>query len=365
MMKNPKEITRIQTAAILVSTIIGVGVLHLPLVAVEAGQTSAPVVTFLASCLALAAVWISTKLGMRFPRKTFVQYSEVIVGKWLSWFGSGLIIAFFAVLTALTSREFGAVVVTSVLRATPLEVTVLVMLLLAVISARLDSRSFAYIHLFYLPFMMIPVIFIVLLSLQHAYPLFLFPIFDTSAPHMLGGIFTIAALFQGSFVITTVIPEMRHPHKAMLPALMGVGIAGLLYVFVVIAVLAVFGHGETEKLLWPTLELAKATAIPTNFLERLDAMFIAVWVTAVFTTLLSSYYVTVHEMSKLFRLQDHRMLTLFLLPFVFTIAMLPSNVLNLYDIIVKVGLFGLLLTIVYPGLLLIVSIVRGLKEDSL
>jgi spore germination protein len=53
-------------------------------------------------------------------------------------------------LTALTAREFGNVVIVSVLMDTPLQVTVLAMLLLAALSTRHDIRTFAHIHLFYL-----------------------------------------------------------------------------------------------------------------------------------------------------------------------------------------------------------------------
>ena len=40
-MGDPKEITTLQTTTIIISTIIGVGVLPLPLFAVRAGETGA------------------------------------------------------------------------------------------------------------------------------------------------------------------------------------------------------------------------------------------------------------------------------------------------------------------------------------
>ena len=63
---------------------------------------------------------------------------------------------FFAFLTGLGAREFGAVVITAILRETPLEVTVIVMLLLAAVTSRNDLNTFAYIHTFYLPIIIAP-----------------------------------------------------------------------------------------------------------------------------------------------------------------------------------------------------------------
>ena len=363
-MKTKNVITVIQATAILVSTIIGVGVLPLPLFAVRAAETGAPMATVFAMGIASVGLFFITRLGMRFQRRTFIQLSERIIGKWPAAAGSLLVVAFFAVLTALAAREFGTVVVTSVLKNTPIEVTVFVMLLLATLSARADIRSFSYMHMFYLPIVLFPTIIIVVLSLKNSNLLYLLPIYGNHRPDLIGGVMTIGALFQGFFVMTVVIPYMRKPGKAWIASIAGIVIAGGLYLLAVVAVVAVFGPMETQNLLWPTLELAKTTALPANVLERLDAAFLSVWVTAVFTTLLSSYFITVHAMSDLLRLQDHKMFTFFFLPIVFWIAMVPTNVFQLYEIIEIVGRIGLLLTIVYPGLLLLIAKLRGLREEA-
>lgn len=353
-----RQITVIQAAAILISTIIGVGVLPLPLFAVRAADSGAPLVTFLGMMVAFVGLVFITVLGMRFPNKSIIQYSEDILGKWFAWLGSAFIIVFFAVLTSLAAREFGEVVVTSVLKTTPVEVTVIVMLLLAAISTRNDTTTFAYIHHFYFPLLLFPALLIVALSLKNGDVINLQPIWGNEPNGMMKGIFTIAALFQGSFIMTLVIPSMRRPERAMVASVFGMLIAGGLYVILVVAAVSVFGAEEVKQLLWPTLELAKATSLPANILERLDAAFLAVWVTAVFTTLLSSYFLTIQAINHLFRLRDHKIFSLFILPFVFVMAMLPQNIVQMYEIIETVGRIGLYLTIGYPGMLLLISIFR-------
>ncbi|MFC5653512.1 endospore germination permease [Paenibacillus solisilvae] len=362
-MENPRQITTIQSAAILVSTIIGVGVLPLPLFAVRAGDAGAPLVTLLGMIVGFVGLALISVLGMRFPNQSIIQYSEDIIGKWLAAIGSLFIIAFFAVLTSLAAREFGEVVVTSVLKKTPLEVTVVVMLLLAAVSTRNNLTTFAYMHLFYFPFLIGPAILIVALSLKNADSINLLPIWGNNPQHMLPGILTVASLFQGSFILTIVIPAMSRPDKAMKASIGGMLIAGGLYVVIVVAAVGVFGAEEIKNLLWPTLELAKATSLPANVLERLDAAFLAVWVTAVFTTLFSSYYLTIRAICNLFRLKDQNMFSFFLLPIVFIMAMLPQNILQMYAIIEDVGRIGLFITIGYPGLLFILSLIRGKRGD--
>lgn len=362
-MEYPRQITLIQAAGILISTIIGVGVLSLPLFAVRAADAGAPLVTLLAIFLSSVGLALIAVLGKRFPNKTIVQYSEDIIGKWPARIGSILIISFFAVLTALAAREFGEVVITAVLKRTPLEVTVIVMLLLAAVPTRGGMTTFAYIHHFYLPVIVGPALLIVALSLKNAEVLNLQPIWGNEPGGMLQGVLTVAALFQGFFILTIVIPAMRSPGKVLKASFWGIFIAGGLYFLIVVATVSVFGSEETKFLLWPTLELAKTTSLPANILERLDAAFLAIWVTAVFTTLFSSYFLTIHSMSKLFRLRDHKLFALFLLPFVFLLAMLPQNILQMYEIIQIIGRYGLVITIGYPFVLWMIAVIRNKRGD--
>lgn len=361
-MEHPRQITVIQAAIILISTIIGVGVLALSLFAVRAADSGAPLVTFLGLLLGLAGLWLLTKLGMRFPEQTIIEYSKELIGKWTAGVFSVLIIAFFALITALAAREFGEVVVTSVLMKTPLEVTVIVMLLLAAVSSRADITTFTYFHHFYFPVIVFPGILIVVLSLKNAHIVNLLPIWGNEPSGMAAGVLTMAALFQGSFVMTIVIPAMRRPEKAMISSYIGMAISGALYVLIVIATVGVFGAEEIKKLVWPTLELAKTTSLPANILERLDGAFLAVWVTAVFTTLLSSYYLAIYCTSQLLHLKDHKIFTFFLVPFIYVIAMFPQNLLQMYEIIQVVGRWGLIFTVAYPLVLFVVAIIRKKKS---
>ncbi|MBS4214343.1 GerAB/ArcD/ProY family transporter [Neobacillus rhizophilus] len=363
---DTRHITTTQAAAILISTIIGVGVLPLPLFAVQAGGTGAPLVTFLGMVLGAIGLFILTFLGIRHPQKTIITYSEDIIGKWFGRFCSLFVILFFFILTGLAAREFGEVVVAGVLQETPLEVTVIVMLLLACISCRNNINVFSYIHSFYLPMILAPVLIVVALSLKNANLLYLRPIIGTNLPHMFLGTLTISALFQGSFIVTMIIPSMKNPKKAIKASLWGISISGGLYLLLVIATVSVFGTEEMKQIFWPTLELARTTAVPGNVLQRLDVIFLAVWVTAVFTTLFSSYYFTIHSIKQLLNLPDQRMLSCFIFPFIFISAMLPQNLLQMYEFIKFVGRVGLLITIVYPGLLLTIDFFknRGLKGSA-
>jgi spore germination protein len=363
-MEFPRQITVIQAAAILISSIIGVGVLEFPRVAVEAAGPGAPLATALGFIIAFFNIAILVLVGMRFPNQSIIGYGEEILGKWPGRIGISLIVLYFIALTGLNAREFGEVVVTGVLKRTPLEATVIIMLLLAMLPTRNDSATFAYIHLFYLPFIIAPGLMIVILSLKNASFNNLLPIWGNPSRYFLTNVFAIAALFQTSFILSILMPLMRRPQKAMIAAIWGMSVAGGIYILIVVAAVAVFGSEEIRQLIWPTLELARTTSLPANVLERLDALFLIVWVTAVFTTLYTAYYLTIHAAAEMFRLRDHRMLSSFLLPFIFLAAMLPKDIILEYRIIRAAAVSGLLVTGAYPLLLLIVAVIRRKRGES-
>jgi spore germination protein len=362
-MDYPRQITVIQAAIIIFSTIIGVGVLAIPLFAVRSADTGGPLVTLLGIFIASLGLCFISLLGMRFPNKSIIEYSEDIIGKWLARVFSCIIILFLTVITALASREFGDIVITAILPKTPLEVTVIVMLLLAAIYSRADITIFAYIHHFYFPVLLFPGLIIVVLSLKNATVINLLPIWGNEHHGVALGILTMASLFQGFFVMTIVIPAMRRPEKAMIASAAGIFMAGGLYLLIVIAAVAVFGSEEIKKLIWPTLELAKTTSLPGNLLERFDGAFLIIWVIAVFTTIYATYYQTIRSINQLFRVGDQKRFSFFVLPFIFVIAMLPQNVLQLYQIIETVGSWGLVITVAYPFVLLVVAIIRKKKME--
>ena len=363
-MADSKEVTTVQAATILISTIIGVGVLPLPLFAVRAGEKGAPFITLLGITIAAFGLFIVTKLGIRYSDKSIITYSEEILGKWLGRFFSLFVIMFFAILTALAAREFGAVVITAVLLETPLEVTVLVMLLLAAISARNTMNTFAYIHNFYIPIILAPVLIIVALSLKNANFLNVRPFLSSNIEDSFFGALTIAALFQGSFIMTLIIPSMKNPKSAMKASWWAIFISGGLYLLLVLATVAIFGVEEIKRLYWPTLELARTTSLPGNVLQRLDVIFISVWVIAVFTTIFATYFLTIHSVKQLFRLQDHKMLAYFMLPFIFILAMVPQNIVQLYDVIKVAGRAGLLVTIIYPAVLFMIDVLKSKRRKK-
>lgn len=367
-MQKPRSVTLLQATWSVAATIIGVGILAFPRITVEYASTGAPLAAIAATIGIICFGLILAYLGKEYPEKTMFEYADLVIGKWIAGIFLLPIGLYYLVLAGLTAREFGEVVVTSVLQRTPLEVTVIIMLFLAASAARSDAGVLARILTFYMPFVYFPALVIVMLTLKSSQlsnirPLLSF-MHETNWMQLGHAMLVVMALFQNYLLIGLLTPFMYRPNLAWKSASMGIGVAGLLYVIIMYATLSVFGTEEIKNLLWPTLELAKTAAFPAFFVERLDPIFIAVWVTAVFTSILSFYYVSIQGFAHLFRFKNHKIWTTILFPIIFILAMQPPNVIEMYQIVERVGIAGLYLTLGYPAVLVVFHLVKKRRKKQ-
>lgn len=361
-----RTVTMLQFAMSLGTTIIGVGILAFPRITVGLVGTGAPLATISAVLLMVLCGLGLAYLGSKYPNDTMFEYADRLLGKWVARALLIGIILYFMELAALAAREFGEVVVTSVLQRTPLEVTTLIMIFLAATAARTSVAVFTRILTFYMPLVYFPVVIIVALTLKSAETIHIFPIFgfyrETSVNQMVEAVLVVAALFQNYIIIGLLIPYMYRPNQAWKSAIIGIGAAGVIYIIIIYSTLAVFGVEEIKKLLWPTLELAKTAAFPLLFLERMDPIFLAVWVTAVFTAILASYFVMVKGLAHLFGFENHRVFVLLAIPLIYMLSIQPANIFIVYTTVKQVGISGLVLTIGYPLILLVLHAFRRVKR---
>lgn len=368
-MEKPKSVTETQLTMSIGTSIIGVGILAFPRITVEYVKTGAPLSTMLAMLVMVMGGLILSYLGNQYRNQTIFEYADQLVGKGMNTVCLLLVSAYFIELTALASREFGEVVVTSVLPRTPLTVTVFVMVLLATIACRTDMAVFARILTFYMPFVYFPAIVIVVLSLKSAHVTNIMPMWalfhDQKLQNVFLSVMVVAALFTNYMIVGLLIPFMYRPSKAMLSTVIGISFAGMLYVILMYATLSVFGIEEIQNLLWPTLELAKTAALPAFFIERIDPIFLAVWVTAVFSAIFAAYYLAVHALSHMLRFSNHRSLSILLLPIILLLAIQPPNIVAMYQTIKVAGMIGLFIGLGYPMLLFVVHLIRNALKSGM
>lgn len=364
-MKNQStDITPLQLACILVNSSIGVSVLSLPRWGAAFAGTGGVLATLIALLMFLSLLILLTLLLRHYPQQNLIELANKLIGKKLS-FIFGLVISIqFVVLTSLVVREFGEVMTTTLLRETPIKVTIFVMLATVAISTRNQLEVFGYMHFHYILFILLPGIFLIITALPEAEFQRMLPLLgnDPSLTSMMTGSINILALpfFQiGLFTLILAIPKMKNPKKALKGSFIGWAVSLTMIMLITTITYAVFGTEQLLEEVWPVLALARKVQAPLQTFQRLDLFFVIFWVITGFTTILSGYLISIHTLSSIFHLKSHRTLAYWFIPVFCFVSFIPENHVQLYDWMPVIGTYSLLLTAGYPLLLCAVSLFKN------
>ncbi|WP_419885969.1 GerAB/ArcD/ProY family transporter [Paenibacillus sp. B-A-8] len=359
-MNRNRPITTIQVMAVIISTIIGIGILSIPRYMAEAGDSGAPLVTASGVPVAFLGCWFTAVVCRKFPNETLFVFSRRLLGTWLADIFSMLISLFFAFSAGITMRQFGEVCIAVVFKKTPIEAVILLMLLLVALSIRRNIVKFTYVHVFYLPFILLSVIAIILVAMRNVDVLNLLPLTGnhTTLSSFSKGTITSATLYQGTFVITLLVPLMKKPQQALKAGIIALGFIGFIYIMIVWVTLGMFGAQESKILSYPTLEAARSISIGAGLLERFDALFIIIWVISIFTTIFTNYYIAAYSLQQVLRHKDRRLISSFLFPLIFIFSLFPRNIFQVNTFASITGIFGLVFLTIYPLLLWLASLIR-------
>ncbi|MDQ0233459.1 GerAB/ArcD/ProY family transporter [Metabacillus malikii] len=367
-MNEPRQITTFQTAAIVINSTIGISLLALPRIASEKTGTGSLIVVLMAILYLLISVLILANLSRRFPGENFLTYSKLLVGKHISRVMLFFFICIFFINTSIVLREFGEVMRTTLMQETPISVTLLFMLYVIAMSARNNITTISFMHTYYLPFIIGPLIILVIIAYRDIEWIHVKPLLgnDTTFMDFLSGsvtIFGLPFIQIGMFIIVIIAPHMLKPSKSLKGALWGAVISGMMIVLATFITLAVFGAEEMKKSLWPVLVLTRMTELPSSILERLDIVFLVVWIISAFTTLLSGYLITIELSSQLFNFRSHRSIALLAIPVVYVLSIIPKNIIHLSEIMVNFAKWSIVLTVGYPLFLSLIALWRKKGDD--
>jgi len=358
-----KQITTFQCMAIVVNSTIGISILALPRVASEKVGAGAFFVTCIGMVIAVSSFLLVALVSKKLSSQTVIKFGQSLLSKLIGkCFGLFLIVYFFIV-TSLVIREFGEVLNTSLLNETPIIATVLSMILLVAVATRNDMTTIAYMHTYYLPFIVMPILLMVILAIQDIDPRHMKPFLGNNTTFMdfLHGGLRISGLpfiHIGLFIIPIIAPYMLDTKKVFKGSLWGAGIATFMILLATGATVAVFGSEEIRYSLWPMLVLTRMTELPMAMLDRLDVVFLIVWIISAFTTILSGYLISITLASEWLGLRSHRVLSYITVPVFLGLSLFPDHIIHVYELIEIIGKWGLLLIVGYSLFLFLFSSIR-------
>jgi spore germination protein len=365
MILSPKDrITTPQAAVIISCQILAAGILTLPRTSVEKVKTPDVWITvFLGGLIAMIAGVIMVKLSQQFPEKTFYQYSQEIVGKWMGGFLSLFIVVYFFSLSAFEVRTLAEVTEYFLLEGTPSWAVIMPFMWVGLYLILAGINPIARLFEIIFPITVILFLLVALMSFKLFEIDNLRPVLGLGIMPVLKGIKTTALAFIGSEIMLFLTVYMKQPNKAVKAVLVGVSIPLVFYMITVVMVIGALSVDGVVTRTWPTIDLMRSFEIPGLIFERFESLLLVVWIMQIFSTFTITYYAAALGLAQLFKKNIYPFMY-GLLPVIYIIATVPKTINDLFKLGDMIGNVALYLFGLLPLLLLIVSRLKMGKHET-
>lgn len=369
-----QPISLYQSFALIVGTVVGVGVLGFQRGVVKEVGPNGVWTILIGGLIVVGEVFLITWVMQQFPHKNVVQLSGDLLGKRGSLrLGKVLSLPILLALsvywlsgTAIVARIFGEVLISAIFPRTPMEVIIGILIGSVVIVASQKPQLIARFCEFLLPFLILPGGIIVVTLFQGMEWENFLPLGQVSWNQVVRGLITSSFSFSGFSVIFMYMGDYQQPQKAMGAHLLATLTVIIGYWFTLVASIGMFGREELAFLMWPTLDLAKQVQIPGQILTRLEAPILSIWVVAVFTTMVSLLGALVNLGINYFDLKEHqrKWVAWGAAPVLFWLAFRPSDLQEVFRWNDWAGVYALITTTSVVLILLGAAWVRSRKRGE-
>jgi spore germination protein KB len=227
------------------------------------------------SVITIPFVILITELSLKFPRKTIIEYSQILLGPVIGRL-LGLIILWFFVDTSVNiTRVLGEGYVIAIMPETPILSFMIMLAFMSCYAARsgLEVVSRLGEDVFYI------LVFVLLLTYALPYNAMRFenlmPVLARGVPNLVSPVVASLGYYSQYLIIGMIVPYLDKPEEATKYAVYAVLITGALMALAALAMVAVFGPTANSWTL-PLFSLARMISLG-EFFERIEAGVMAAW----------------------------------------------------------------------------------------
>lgn len=271
-----------QLQILLILNIFGTGVLTLPRRAAQYANQDGYISVLISVFFAALLIFIITTAAGKFPEKNFYEYCGKLLSRPVAFALSVGFVLKLIVNLALELRFFGEIVRQTLLETTPFWAVALLILTIGGYAASKGYETRARLGEMLVIFVFLPIMFVFAVAGFKADFQNIMPILQTPPKGLLRGAFYAGMSFTGIELCLLAFPYLSTPQKARGGAVTAVIAIGILMTIITLLTIAGLGSADTEKQLFPMLQMMDNIEIPGSLLERQKAFIMSFWIISAF-----------------------------------------------------------------------------------
>lgn len=302
------KISAFQLALMMNPTIFATALLLVPAITAKHAEQDLWLSPIWAAISGLLTVYISCKLNKFYPEKSLIQYSEQILGKIAGKILGLIFLLYFLHLNGIIVREYGEFVVGTFLNTTPMNVVMGSMLLVCALAVYGGIEAIGRSSQIIVPVVSLLFLVMTLLLVKDLDPKKLLPVMENGIMPSFMGSIVPSAWFSEFILMAFVLPLLKDSGKAMKWGVLSVLSVMFLLVITNLSTYMLLGK-LTIKDTYPVMVAVRYISI-ADFLEHLEAIVMAIWVSGTFIKISMFYYSTVLGIAQWLSLSDYRPIVL-------------------------------------------------------
>nr|WP_066399275.1 endospore germination permease [Cytobacillus eiseniae] len=282
---------------------MGVGVLTLPRELAENSGTDGWIAIIICWFLSIAASLVIIQIMKKYPNGTILDLLSHYFGKWIGKASHVIFALYFALLANVIFIREALFIQAWILPRTEIYIFILLLSIPSYLIVRKDISILGrYSELIF--FMTLWIIIIYFIPLKHANWLHLLPLVKEGWEPILNTVKTSIFSFIGFEIAFFLYPFLQRKEKASMGIVIANTISLLAFLMITIGAFVFYSPDEITQYKEPTINILKV--VEFQFIERLEIVFLSIYLFVISTTVLPLMFMTVFCTSQLAGKQDHK-----------------------------------------------------------
>lgn len=302
-MIRENNVTPVQLFILVVQTEIGVSILSLPTTIYRKANTDGWISMLIAGLITQILIIVIWLLNKRFQESTIFTFTHKIIGKWIGTLINIGYIVYFCATGSLILILFTRMITTWVLPRTPFWIIMILLVATGIDMARSNLRVLARFCTFNFIFLGIFLV-LILYTFKDAQYIYLLPIGHAGIFNILKGTKQATVSVLGFEMILVIYPFVQGTATQKLKAATSANLfVTFFYTLTMVSVYMYFSPTLIPLLPEPVLYILKAFTF--TIIERVDLLFISLWIIIVAASFMTYLYLAAVGFSELFHQKKH------------------------------------------------------------
>lgn len=362
---NNTKIGTVSAIFLIITIMINHIILNIPKIILQEENSTSLLNIVYISILAILLTLLICKLFKKFPGSDILDISNFLFGKWFKFLVGLLFIIYLLSTSSVILRDFSEGLKIIYFKRTQIYFLLALFLLVTAFINMSGEKSIIRSNLLILPIVLISIIFIFLANIKNFVPQRIFPLLgDGINSSFITGTSNLFA-FSCLFLIYFIPPYLKDTSKFKKVALTSIVISAIYLILCIFSLICMFSFITKENELMPIYLASRYIEFGT-FFQRVDAIFLLIWILEVGLYLNIIVMLTIRIFKKITNIENSSNMIYPICLLIFCFSLIPKNLANIsnfYEIYYKnATLYFVIITCV--AILILANIKNKIKNKN-